>query len=685
MESKMMKKVLTMIVMVLTAISHAIDTVRYDSLAEGRPVVATGVEMRGALDGSEFMAWDTTAEDDGWVTLTSGDASVDVLVLNTPAVAGGRMTENETWSKDRIRVVRDDVVVPSGLTLTLEAGCAVKFLPGARFVVEDGGALVAEGALLADFADDFVGGDVNCNGDATSPDGLEWWKEDAATAELVTVALLDGANRAAPARSYTAGLSYGELPVLEKEGVVFDGWWTDPAAGTQITGSMAVEAGVTALYAHWRLLSASFGQSEIEVTSSEADYSVSLTASGDWTVSTDVSWIVLKTKSGTGNGTVAFTARGNASTEERIGTIRATLTSGLSCDLTVRQSSKLKVAAPVIIPADGTTFNGLEQRVTLTCAENGAQIRYTLDGRDPVETSTLYSGKSFNVFDTTLVKARAFKSGMLPSAIVSARIVRLHSLAEALDVPLWTVTTDEDCPWLVDSRVSRSGGSSARSGRIGHLEMSSMKTTVEGAGTLSFWWKASCEDDPDYDLWDYLAVYVDGLDIKRIDGDSGWQHVSLKIKGSGTHTIEWVYSKDYIDGDDIGEDCGWVDGVVWSAEFGDSGIPLTWLEELGATESAVPNVGFIDNIAHADPDGDGFTTAEEFITGTDPNDPASSFTASIEMVDGKPVVTYTPDLIGERIYTKWGRKTLSPDEDWVQVKDGEEAKYNFFKVTVEMP
>ena len=161
--------------------------------------------------------------------------------------------------------------------------------------------------------------------------------------------------------------------------------------------------------------------------------------------------------------------------------------------------------------------------------------------------------------------------------------------------------------------------------------------------------------------------------------------MSLKIKGAGTHTIEWVYSKDDIDDDDIGEDCGWVDGVAWSPEFGDSGIPLTWLEELGAAESAVPGVDFIDNIANADPDGDGFTTAEEFIIGTDPNDPASTFTASIEMVDGKPVVTYTPDLVGERTYTKWGKKTLSSDEDWVQVKDGEEGKYNFFKVTVEMP
>ena len=682
-ESKMMKKVLMMMVMAVTAMSYAVDTVRYDSLAEGRPVVASGVEMCGALDGGAFAAWDTAAEADGWVTLTSGDASVDVLILNEPAVVGGRMVTNETWSADRIRVVRDDVVVPAGLTLTLEAGCVVKFLPGARFDVEEGGALVAEGALLADFADDFVGGDVNLDGDVTAPSGLKWWMEDAATAELVTVALLDGANRAAPVRSYTAGTAYGDLPVLTKEGFIFDGWWTDPVEGEQMTESQAAEVGVTALYARWTPLTVSFGQTEISVAASGGDNSVPVTANDDWTVSTDVSWITLGTKSGFGDGAVAFTVRENASTEERVGTIRVALAAGPSCDLTVRQSGMTTVAAPTINPADGTTFSGAARRVTLTCAESGAEIRYTLDGREPTETSTLYTGKSFNVFDTTQIKARAFKAGRLPSAIVSARIVRLQTLPEALDAPLWTVTTEESNPWTVDLDASHSGGSSARSGKIGAEESSSMATVVEGAGTVSFWWRASCEDDPDYDSWDYLAVYVDGLDVKHIDGDSGWQHVSLKIKGGGTHKIEWVYSKDDIDGGDIGEDCGWVDGVTWSAEYGNLGIPVAWLENLGAVDSGA-STGSLDELANADPDGDGLTTADEYIAGTDPNDASSSFTASIEIVDGKPVVTYTPDLVGERTYIKWGKKTLSPDEPWVEVGEGKESDYNFFKVTVEM-
>ena len=42
----------------------------------------------------------------------------------------------------------------------------------------------------------------------------------------------------------------------------------------------------------------------------------------------------------------------------------------------------------------------------------------------------------------------------------------------------------------------------------------------------------------------------------------GWTAVSLKIDGTGTHTIQWRYRKEEIDS--AGKDCGWIRNVYWS-------------------------------------------------------------------------------------------------------------------------
>ena len=80
---------------------------------------------------------------------------------------------------------------------------------------------------------------------------------------------------------------------------------------------------------------------------------------------------------------------------------------------------------------------------------------------------------------------------------------------------------------------------------------------------------------------------------------------------------------------------------------------------------------------------------EDFVAGTDPTDVNSKFSARIEMVGGKPVVTWTPALNGEgvksgiRLYKTYGATTLGGG--WDEVADGHEADYNFFRVSVEMP
>lgn len=78
---------------------------------------------------------------------------------------------------------------------------------------------------------------------------------------------------------------------------------------------------------------------------------------------------------------------------------------------------------------------------------------------------------------------------------------------------------------------------------------------------------------------------------------------------------------------------------------------------------------------------------QDFVAGTDPTDEDDVFRASVTIVNGDPVISYTPELNAEenanRIYTKWGKSKLQ-DEAWIKIEDGHEGEYNFFKVSVEM-
>ena len=77
---------------------------------------------------------------------------------------------------------------------------------------------------------------------------------------------------------------------------------------------------------------------------------------------------------------------------------------------------------------------------------------------------------------------------------------------------------------------------------------------------------------------------------------------------------------------------------------------------------------------------------QDYVAGTDPTDESDVFRASITYVDGKPLISWTPELTGSaaelRKYTIYGKEKLT-DADW-SVVDGNESDYNFFKVTVEM-
>ncbi len=110
----------------------------------------------------------------------------------------------------------------------------------------------------------------------------------------------------------------------------------------------------------------------------------------------------------------------------------ALLALALSCK--EHTTELLTIPDPVLSPLDPvnhTYFSG--QAVTVTCNEIGAKIYYTVDGTDPTEEDSLLftvaSGDNSGELiipeffpagaDSTVLKVKAFKTGMNPSNVIS--------------------------------------------------------------------------------------------------------------------------------------------------------------------------------------------------------------------------------------------------------------------------
>jgi len=85
--------------------------------------------------------------------------------------------------------------------------------------------------------------------------------------------------------------------------------------------------------------------------------------------------------------------------------------------------------------------------------------------------------------------------------------------------------------------------------------------------------------------------------------------------------------------------------------------------------------------------GNALSVWQDYVAGTDPTNERDLFKATIELVEGRPIVSVLPELSeaekARRKYTVWGKHRLT-DAAWTVVGSGSETDCNFFKVSVEM-
>ena len=232
-------------------------------------------------------------------------------------------------------------------------------------------------------------------------------------------------------------------------------------------------------------------------------------------------------------------------------------------------------------------------------------------------------------------------------------------------------------PWYGEKDVSHDGFGALRSCAIGDDAESRLETTVDGAGTISFWWRTDCEASFKTYILDHLSFFVDGVEVGVANGETEWKHMTVTINGSGQHALAWVYAKDE-DGY-VGEDCAWLDEVVWTPRPTIPAIAIDAAAE--EVEAAVESVGFTDEKVREAIGGSAeeyvaFKTWAEGVEGgaeavVDSEHAAASYLlGAAALMENEPTVEFSDVEIGgdSGEESEKGTITLS-----VTVKDGENA------------
>lgn len=373
----------------------------------------------------------------------------------------------------------------------------------------------------------------------------------------ITYANLHGAAHANP-ETYQEGTEVNFTPPSGRTGYTFTGW-TPAAITADMTGAQTVTAGWRA-NAYQIAYYANGGSGTMTTTDCEYDKEGEIAAND-----------FVRT---------GYVFNGWA-TEEKGGVVyrpgdKVTNLTAADGGTVTLYAVWEKLEPPVVSPPDGFVFMANTCEVSIGCATEGATIYYSTTAVPRVLDRYVYSAP-FVISDTTKVYAFSRKDGQQSATVTATITKKTLTLAEAAGAADLSFTTGGLAVWSPAADATTATGFSARSGTMPAAESGTneswMELTVSGAGTLTFNWRVDCEDDgPGTATWDHLAYSVDGEEIDSVDGLTDWEEVTVSFEEDGSHTVRWTYVKDDYDEPMDIEDCGWVEGIVWTPSAAPSEI-----------------------------------------------------------------------------------------------------------------
>jgi ELWxxDGT repeat protein len=133
-----------------------------------------------------------------------------------------------------------------------------------------------------------------------------------------------------------------------------------------------------------------------------------------------------------------------------------------------------------------------------------------------------------------VVASNEFGFAVSSNAVLT--VIPAVPLAEALDAPVEVWTTGGDAAWFGQSVSALDGVDAAQSGILGIGQQAWLETTVQGPGTVAFWWKSS---DPSGTAG--FSLSVNGSFYTALGGETDWQRVTVALSG-GAYTLRWLFS-----------------------------------------------------------------------------------------------------------------------------------------------
>ncbi len=395
-----------------------------------------------------------------------------------------------------------------------------------------------------------------------------------------------GAVRTSSRRCLSGNL-FGKMQTPIRNGYMFVGWYTAASGGNLVTASTAVPDRNTTYYAHWApilSLATSLNSSGMNWSSDSwhgqsADSYDGQNACRSGSIGDNDSTYLQTTV--TGPGTISFwwkvSCEGSGCDALRFlvdSNQKAVITGEtgwryVSINVTGSGTHRLKWN----YTKDGSITRGqdcgwvdqvrwTDNKINFYFSGNGGLVRSTtvraLPGnlwgkmQTPVRYGHMFVGWYTASSGGSLVSASS--SVPYSSTTYYAHWEPMLSLGRAADSSL-PFTSDS---WHGQALETHDGTDAIRSGSIGNGESTYLQTAVTGPGTITFYWKVSCEGSGN----DALRFLVDGQQKRMITGETGWSQVSVYVSGSGTHYLKWNYTKN--DSITKGQDCGWVDEVQWT-------------------------------------------------------------------------------------------------------------------------